>query len=353
MRLQRYVFVQLVAAFAIAAVGMLFVALPGLAVGAVHKLPGVGTGVLLRYLPLAIGVFVPYVVPVSFLLAVVSTYGRLAADREWVGILMAGVHPMRMLLAPLVLGVAVGAGTYAMNAEVLPRMKYEQKTFQVRAVRDSLRSLNPGRTELNFGDFYLAAGYRQGTTFHDVFMEIPPLGDDQPPRTVLADSVQFRFTDDHMYVHIRNGVHVHDRIRARATPTVVVPFERLIDEPGRSLGRRYLTSAQLRERLEQADLDPRERRSLLHEWHTRMAVAVTCLAFILLGAPTGILMKQGTRMGALAVAVGYAIAYWILSLRLGKELGSAGIVAPWVGAWGPVVLSAIAGAFLCWRAFRR
>lgn len=352
MRLQRYILAQLLATFAIAAAGMLFVALPGLAVGAVHKLPGVGTGVLLRYLPLAVGVFVPYVVPVSFLLAVVSTYGRLAADREWLGIQMAGVHPLRMLLAPLVLGTAVGLGTYLMNAEVLPRMKFEQKTFQVSAVRDSLRSLNPGRTELNFGDFYLAAGYRQGTTFHDVFMEIPPL-DGQAPRTVLASSVQFRFTAEHMYVFVKDGVHVHDRIRARATPTFVVPFERLVGEPGRSVGQRYLTSDQIHDRLAEADLDPKERQKLLYEWHWRAAVGATCLAFILLGVPTGILMKQGTRMAALAVAVGYAIAYWLIALRLGKELGQAGVVPPWAAAWGPVLLCALAGSLLCWRAFRR
>lgn len=352
MRLQRYVLAQLLATFAIAAAGMLFVALPGLAVGAVHKLPGVGTAVLLRYLPLATGVFVPYVVPVSFLLAIVSTYGRLAADREWVAILMAGVHPLRMLLAPTLLGLLVGAGTYQMNAEVLPRMKYEQKTFQVRAVRDSLRNLNPGRTELNFGDFYLAAGYRQGMTFHDVFMEIPPL-DGQPPRTVLAESVQFRFTDEHMIVHVKDGVHVHERIRARATPTILIPFERLVDEPGRSVGQRYLTSEQIHERLRQPDLDPREHRKLLYEWHWRVAIGATCLAFILLGVPTGILMRQGTRMGALAVAVGYAIAYWLLSLRLGKVLGTTGVVPPWVAAWGPVIVSALAGTGLCWKAFRR
>lgn len=352
MRLDRYLLSQLVATFAIAAAGMLFVALPGLAVGAVHKLPGVGTMVLLRYLPLATGVFVPYVVPVSFLLSVVSTYGRLAADREWLGIQMAGIHPLRMLLAPLVLGLFVGAGTYAMNAEILPGMKFEQKSFQVRAVRDSLRSLNPGRTELNFGDFYLAAGYRQGTIFHDVFMEIPPI-DGQPPRTVLATTVEFRFTDDHMYVHVRDGVHVHDSVRARATPTFVVPFERLVDEPGRSVGQRYLTSAQIRDRLAEADTDPKERGKLLYEWHWRVAGAATCLAFILLGVPTGILMRQGTRMAALAVAVGYAIAYWLLSLRLGKELHQAGILAPWLAAWGPVFVSALAGGVLCWRAFRR
>jgi lipopolysaccharide export LptBFGC system permease protein LptF len=85
----------------------------------------------------------------------------------------------------------------------------------------------------------------------------------------------------------------------------------------------------------------------------RMAVGATCLAFILLGVPTGILMRQGTRMAALAVAVGYAILYWLLALRLGKELGTAGVVAPWIGAWGPVVISALAGAGLCWKAFRR
>ena len=342
------------AALAIAAAGMLFVALPGLAVGAVHKLPGVGTAVLLRYLPLAIGAFVPYVVPVSFLLAVVSTYGRMAADREWVAIQTAGIHPLRMMLAPLLVGVAVAGGTYAMNAEVLPRMKYEQKVFQIDAVRDSLRYLNPGRTELNFGDFYLAAGFRQGNTFHDVFMEVPESIDGLPFSKVLADAVRFHFTEDQMQVTLERWQAVGQGMKSKNERiTFFVPFESLIDDPSRSWGRRYLSSEELLGRLRADDLSDDDRRDYLYEWHVRMAMAVTTLAFVLLGVPTGILMRQGTRMGALAVAVGYAVAYWLLSLRLGKELGTSGVVQPWIGAWGPVAITGLAGAVLCWRAFRR
>ena len=52
MRLQLYIVRQLALAFAFAAGGMLFIALPGIAVGAVHKLAGVGTATLLEYLPM-------------------------------------------------------------------------------------------------------------------------------------------------------------------------------------------------------------------------------------------------------------------------------------------------------------
>ena len=51
------------------------------------------------FMPLLLSEFVPYVLPVCFLLAVVSTYGRLEADGEWTAIQMSGMQHSPNLLA--------------------------------------------------------------------------------------------------------------------------------------------------------------------------------------------------------------------------------------------------------------
>ena len=112
MKLQLYVLRQLLVSLAFSVGGILFVALPGLAVSTVHRLPGADAVILLRYVPLALQTLAPYVLPICFLLAVVATYGRLAADREWTAIQMAGVRPLGLLM-PLPLHTGAGLLTPA------------------------------------------------------------------------------------------------------------------------------------------------------------------------------------------------------------------------------------------------
>ena len=101
------------------------------------------------------------------------------------------------------------------------------------------------------------------------------------------------------------------------------------------------------------ELKPRDERHYRWEFHQRNAQAASCLVFALLGASTGLLLRKGTRMGALAVAVGYALAYWLIALRLGKELAISGALPAAVGGWAAVVLTGSAGLILARKAFAR
>jgi lipopolysaccharide export system permease protein len=74
--------------------------------------------------------------------------------------------------------------------------------------------------------------------------------------------------------------------------------------------------------------------------------------FVLVGVSTGLLLRRGTQLTALGAAVGYAMLYWIASLRLGKQLARDGVVEPWVGAWVPLLVFALFGLWMTRRAFR-
>src|SRR5690349_3345525 len=141
MKLFVYVLNEIVQAFLFAVAGMFVIALPVIAVAAVAKLQGVNTIGVLRFLPLLIAGLVPYVLPLSYLLAVVSTYGRLAADNEWTAIRMAGIQPLKMLLPALFLAGLCAWGTSWMLADEMPAIRRAQDGYKSHALREQLKQL--------------------------------------------------------------------------------------------------------------------------------------------------------------------------------------------------------------------
>ena len=397
MKLHWYLFSQLALAFVIAAAGMIFIALPGLAVGAVHKLGSVGMLAVLKYLPMVVAGFVPYVVPVSLLLSLVSTYGKLAANNEWTAIRMAGINPYRMLLPAFALAVAAGAGVYYMNAELLPWINIRSKTIRIEELKNVFKNLSPGQTDLSLRDFYLKSTLRDPldpNIFYDCYIEFPRRGQDEP-ESFTAEAVRFEFDAVEMRAYLYNAEGTTGNVdwAAPGNPVISVNLEKLTDSDRRHSfdSPRYQTSGQILERLraeklralwfywhhqvastvtcvvnlsprymmsraprvpDRNELHEKMLRNLLYAWHHRMANAVTCLMFVLVGVSTGVLMRKGTQLAALAVAVSYALVYWIFSLRLGEQLTESEVLSPWLGAWGPLALFCGLGAWLTHRAFR-
>lgn len=355
MKLQTYILRMLGLAFLFAAGSMLFVALPGIAVGAVHRLPGVSTIAVLTFLPMAVAAFVPYVLPVAFLLALVATYGRLAVDNEWTAIQMAGQSPYRMLGPAVFLALILSTGIYFLNSQALPWLLHYQRSFQVSVLQDAIRNLSPGQTEVQFGDFYLASNYREGNTFHDVFLEVPDPERNGGTRALVAQSARFEFSEQLMTIHLSHVEFMREGGQGRIEYSRTdIPLTDLIPPPRETYTKaRYKGSRLLARELAAGEIDAVTRRKYTYAIHQRMANAVTCLLFVLLGVPTGLLLRRGTQLGAMAVAVGYAILYWVSSLRLGRELAESGALSPALCAWGPLVLWIAVAGFMTHRTFRR
>ncbi len=360
MLLNRYIFRQIATSFAIAAGGMLFIALPGIAVGAVHKLAGVGTATVLKFLPMAAANFVPFMLPIAFLLSVVATYGRLAADNEWTAIRMAGIRPARMMTPALGMGSLAAVVILLMNTEFGPWLTVRMKTFQQDAVVDMVKNLAPGRTEVQFEDFYLFAPFREDDVFFDAFIEIPPF-EGHSGMTVLAEEVRFEFTDEDMLVEMRNMQGVHESAEMRKEYlSIRVPLDSIVQtQPQFFIDARYLRTGDLLRAIRDkvtpgGDPIPEERYyRYTYEFHERLSNSLTCLMFVLVGVGTGILLRRGTQLAALAVSIGYAVLYWVLALRLGRELIFKGVIPPWAGTWGPLLVCTLGGVWLIRRAFRR
>ncbi len=355
MILQWYILRQLLAAFAISVLGMCFVALPGITVSAVHKLGGVGLGPLLDYLPLVLADLFPYILPIGYLLAVVSTYGRLAADNEWTAMCMARFSPLRAFLPALLLSLLVGAVVFLFVANLNPVLASKLKEFRRDTVLTMMKTLSPGRTELRFpGGGYMNARYREGNVLRDVILDLP--GRDKEERMfAIAERAEFLIGTETLTLRL-DGAKKLD-----AAQDFYLGHVELVRDLASLTGSnrptrnswKFMTSVELWRALSNDEIPAKERRRARFEFHNRAAVGCTALLFFLVGAPTGLRVRRGSGLGALAIGVGYALVYYLLAMRMGKVLVTAGTVPEWIAAWCMTVVGAGIGLLATWRVVRQ
>ena len=361
LKIHLYILRQLLVAFLFAVAALLFIALPGIAVNTVHKLPNVDAGILLRFLPLILQSLAPYVLPLCFMLSTVAVFGRLAADKEWVAIHMAGIHPLKTLFTPFLMATALGALTFWMVSNELPQLKKRQKDFLVDATASVIENLQPGKTSLQLDDFMLMSEYRDPETgiFQGVYLRIPESSDsDERQSDVFAKVVKISIDGDSVEVEARDlqvydpetGDHLQrDILSTRVNIEERVNRKKRID-PTRA---KYLVTKDVRAKLASGELTPKKTREYRFMLHYRGTMFAIFYLFLGLGSATGLLMRRGTQLGALAVAAGYGIIYYVFSMRLGKQIGLDSTLPPWLGAWAATLIGGVVAAALLSRAMRR
>lgn len=358
-RFHGYLSRQLLSAFAFAVASLLFVALPGIVVSAVHKLPNVEPILMLRFLPLVLMGLAPYLLPLCFMLAVVAVYGRIAADREWIAMQMSGLWPMRFFVPAFAIATVLVGATYWMVSEELPKLKEHQKRVLIDAAASMIANLQPGRTSISLAGFYLKAADRDQTTgtFYDAYIRKPDSQDGQPTVDLFASAVDIRIEGSFLSAHLRDWEAFNPRGgqtgRGGEFELRVDLFDQVKSEQRDWNKPRYRTSSEIRGALRAGSIAPKDRRGFIYELHHRIAMSLAFYLFLGLGAPTGLLMRRGTQLGALAVAAGYGIVYYLMSMRLGQELGLSENVPVWVGPWMTIALGSLVAAFLLKRAIRR
>lgn len=354
MKLFLYIQNELIVDFAFAVGGMLVLSLPGAAVSAVNRLAGVDASVLLSFLPFLLANLLPYLLPLGFLLSLVIAYGRLAADNEWTAMRMAGVHPVRMILPALPLCLALGTLSLWFCSEGQPVVRTLQEQTAISAMRRTVTNLSPGRTELHLGKFSLIAGAREGNDFLQAVIHVPAMGG-HPAQTLAARRVRFGFAGDDMLVRLEHARIVFGQVDVtNENPTFRINLKDLqkqSDKNYRSL--RYRRSSDIWSELSTGKVEPKLADVMRFEIHERNAIASIYFVYLFLGLPLGLMLGRGKQLGALALAVGVALLYYVLAMRLGQELATKHILPPLLCAWTVNALGLCTGGWLMWKAARQ
>jgi lipopolysaccharide export system permease protein len=305
------------------------------------------------YLPLVVAELVPYLLPMAFLLGVVATYGRLAADRELIAIKMAGIHPVRLALPGFLIALPLALGTDHLLGQISPELKYQQRSLLRDAdVKRFLAGMR-GRNVLTFGRNVL----KSESTAEDVKanVQLDMELDDGEPIKVIADEARIDVEGDLLVVRMKGARLLTESASIEvAAPLYTWKLSEIFPPQKKDRSKaKYLPSPEISSALENQELEPAVREEFRYEIHRRHALSATYLLFLLLGLPTGVALRSSTQLGAFTGAVGYAFLYYVLAMRLGKVLAETGAVAPMVAAWATNALFLAVGLVLFVRALWR
>jgi lipopolysaccharide export LptBFGC system permease protein LptF len=334
--------------------GILLVALPGIAVRTVHEIPSAKAVHLAQFLAISLQNVVPYALPICFLLATVATFGRLAADKEWIAIQMAGVRPFKLLLPSLGLGLVLALFSWVLLGIVVPGGKTRLRKLAIEATSSALTNIGPGGTSLAFSEgVVLEALWADPETglLHEVFLRQP---DDDGSTDFHADSARITIEDGYLTADLY-GLFVVERTNTelREFQTAHLQINQPLETRERSMRSRYLTSPELLRQIRAGEVTGQKLIRYRFELHYRCALAAVFLIFALLGPATGLLARRGTQLGALAISSAYALVHYLVQMQVAKDLGTNGTLDPAVAAWMPIAISILPTIWLVRRALRR
>ncbi len=360
-RVDRYLWGELLGPFGLALLAFLvFIGLElVLSLSDVFLARGVGAATLLRLLFLKLPSIFTYALPGGVLLAVFLALGRLVSDRELLALQAVG-YSLRRLMVPFVcFGIAVSGLAYVLSEVAVPAAEsaYRQELLTV-----LYRGEVPALQEHVFfrgqeGELYYIQSYEGdralGVVMYDLQGRVfPPQGRFPTVLTAeqgrlrggelaLQDGRLLRFGSDGALEEMARftaltlevGEDVHQAVLGGKTPAEM------------SLG-------ELSERIELFQRSALEPRSLVVEYHSKLAVIAASAVFAMLGAPLGILL--GHRGRAAAAIAGFALVAGAQGMLIwSRTMARRGMLPASLGGWLPHIVLVALGLALLMLADRR
>jgi lipopolysaccharide export system permease protein len=323
---------------------------------------GAPTDILVRLFLAGLPASLTFTIPISTLVSSLLVFGRLSADGEVTAMRTVGVSLYRILLTPLLFGLALSILCLYISNETVPLSHFEQR----RAIRklvanSSLQIIEEGRFIQQFPGISLYIGRKHGTRLSAI--RVYDFRDPGRIRTVDAESGTIRVDTNNLDVIIElHQVRVDPVLDDRPGPGFMETWPLRIAGALRSATTEAtegdMTFGELQERIRDTErffprLNPNDlaaqRMVYRFEVHRRLVLSLACLVFVALGAPLGIKTHRKESSIGVAMSLGIVFVFYVFQVA-GASLVRIPQAQPHLVAWIPVLLALLLAGRLVRRA---
>lgn len=349
----QYIFFEMLPAFIMGLLVFIFILLmfQALRLTEFALIHGVGLetiGQIMGYLSIS---FLPALMPMALLFAVILTYNRMSTDSELVALRASGLSMISITSPAFFLGVIVCLISAQTSFSIAPwgNRQFEVLIAQVGNTKAGA-TIREGTFSEGFFDLVIYANSvdSKSGVLKKVFIFDEKQGD--LPVTIIAKEgrlIQDAVNPGHAaHLKLSNG-DIHRKGESHTTINFQNYDIKLFDPikvNSREKTPPSLTINEIQERLLDPQLDKDSFRTLNTEFHKRWAITIACLIFALLGV--GIAAntnKRNAKSGGLVVSLGVIILYWILYVSL-EGMARNGKIIPWLAVWTPNFIFALFAA---------
>jgi lipopolysaccharide export system permease protein len=302
-------------------------------------------------------------IPMACLVAVIVVFSRLKTDNEITAMKASGISPVPMLGTLLILGTVLTAAMVFFNNTILPNSNYAYRALYYDIVKQRASIVVREHVFVeDFDGYVFRVGDKNSITgeLKDVVVFVRGQKPEDPVRTIFAKRGQLISDNEHrrvmlqleegyMQVVQKDNAEIFSRIDFKTT-FLDLDINRELADKNRKVkrGAREMSMEQIKKQIALWTAEGKDINLLRVEYHKKTSIPFACLAFILIGAPAGILAPRSGRYFSYFIAVMLIFLYYIF-ISLGETFGADGRLNPFLSMWLPNLLLTSAGIYgLIW-----
>ena len=317
---------------------------------------GLGVGIVLRIFLYIVPFSLTVTIPMSVLLAVLATYGRLSSEGEAIALKMSGLSLYRLMVPGLLVGIAATLATLWITVSIQPNSTRALTTmvhhlYQTKAIM----ALQEGvfNTEYPGLVVYVDRLMRRSESLGGILIIDRRNPADQ--RTIIAQDgrlidasveggsrIALHLSHGNIHVSPRDNPGRHRNIAFETYELQIPAGGRLAETFERPKKSKEMSLGELRAQIKRLKQEGGKVLPLQVEWHKKFALPIACLILSVIGCPLGMRIKKASRGVSIALSGAFAVVYYVLFVA-GESLGSTGRIDVALGIWFPNLLLGIIG----------
>jgi lipopolysaccharide export system permease protein len=344
----RYIFIEMLPGLVLGVVVFIFILLMFQALRLtefvlVHGLSIRIVGEIMLYMSVS---FLPAILPMSLLFAVLLTYARLSSDSEIVALKSVGLSTWHLLAPSLILGTLLSVLSAQTSFQIGPWGNRQFELLVTKLANSKVSAtLREGTFSEGFFDLVIYADKIDGKTGHMSRVFIFDERDEKTPITVISKEGQIvQEANDFggkTTLHLKDG-NIHRSMLGNYTKVDFDGYDiQMTTQAGdsyREKSPQSLTYDDIVEGLKSKDVDPNRLLMFETEYHKRLALSLTCLTFSLIGVGLGtVTNRRAVKSSGIVYCIGVIVLYWAFFVA-SETLARQGVVPPWLSIWGVAVI---------------
>ncbi|MDP8264102.1 MAG: LptF/LptG family permease [Candidatus Aceula lacicola] len=309
--------------------------------------------IFIYYIPF----FLTYTLPISCLVAVILTFGRLSNDNEILAMRANGIRLRKLLWPVFVLGLILSLFSIILNIRIIPHAYHQQrKLLKEVGTKNPTALLEAGTFIKDFKDQILFIYRIEGNKMYNVRI-YQPQPDGKMTRTITAKEGEFTQVPGENKIKLKliNGTSDEPDLENPNNfyKLKFNTFFRTLDlsqTDNKKIDKKPkgMTLEEVTDKIKEMDSLGIDTTPLKIEFHRKLAWAFSVLVFMMLGFPIAVVTHRREKTANVALAMLCAASYYLLTL--GCEALCIQKIAPiGITMWMPNIIGATIASILNYR----
>ncbi len=302
---------------------------------------------------------VTYTLPISILVGILLALGRLSGDNEIIAIRSSGINLFKLILPLLTIGLALSLALAAFNDQAASYAHFAyRRVLQEMGIKNPTAAFEEGVFIDSFKKYILFIYHvdQKKNRLNNIRI-YEPQGDDKPTRTIVAKAGEFITIPGQNAIKLKlidgtsdepdpeNPTNFY-KLNFR-TYFMNLDMEQMQDKV---VEKKYkeMTIKELKKEAKKLRSEGISPAPLITQIHEKLALAFSCLVFMLLGSSLGIITRRREKTINIGIAVLVIVCYYPMYIGL-VALAMEGVLPAALACWTPnIIFTAVAG-YLTYR----